>query len=54
MRNDDWLADVADLSTHDLRIVIRSELGLIGGEIYSVSTMPALFQNMHEALPACS
>jgi hypothetical protein len=41
------------LSTHDLRVVIRSELGLVDGEIDSVRTMPALLEGMHKALPAC-
>jgi hypothetical protein len=54
MRDDDRLADVASLSTHDLRVVIRSELGLVGGEIDAMRSMAALLGGMHDALPACS
>jgi hypothetical protein len=52
MRDDHRLADASDLSTHDLRVVIRSELGLVGGEIDGVRTMPALLERTREALPA--
>jgi hypothetical protein len=51
MRDDDRFADAADLSTHDLRVVIRSVLGLVGGKIDGVRTMPALLERTREALP---